>query len=82
MILRYDSSNNKFYWDPNPSATKYRISISINSGGYSTLYEGSATECDLNLPFACEVIGEGQSQQSGSWGPPVKCIDNPIAFLP
>lgn len=80
--LRYDATNKKFYWDPNPSATKYRVSISINGGGYSVLYEGTNTECDLILPFACQVEAKGKTQSSTSWGPDLDCIDNPITYTP
>jgi tetratricopeptide (TPR) repeat protein len=85
--LTFDSTNNTFSWDLEPNAVKYRIKISINGGGFSTLYEGTDTNCELNLTFGCEVEAKGQTEkdkQTGaySWGPDTDCIDNPISYTP
>lgn len=85
--LTFNTTNNTFLWDVEPNATKYRVKISINGGGFSTLYEGTDTNCGLNLSFSCQVEAEGQTEeptQTGehSWGPDTDCIDNPISYTP
>lgn len=82
--LRFHSINKTFTWDLEPLATEYQVSISINGGTYSVLYEESDTQCVLNLSFACEVKAKGKTKTSdtNTWSPETDCIDNPIDYTP
>lgn len=84
--LTFNSSNNTFTWTPEPDAVEYQVSISINGGGFSVLYQGTDTSCVINLSFSCQVEAKGKTKEktgsSTTWGPETDCINNPISYNP
>ncbi|MCO5250734.1 MAG: hypothetical protein M9949_04845 [Candidatus Kapabacteria bacterium] len=86
MLLSYNSTNRKLEWTPENGETIFQIELKVNDGDFAVVYEGPATEYQLNFPNPCTVKskGKGKGSQHDEWLDiiSVPCSTDPIHYMP
>ncbi|MCO5250967.1 MAG: hypothetical protein M9949_06050 [Candidatus Kapabacteria bacterium] len=88
MQLSYNSTSKKLEWTPGEGEIHFQIELKVNDGDYAVVYEGPATEYQLEFPNPCTVRakGKGSGTTTGhdEWLliESVPCSTDPIHYMP